>query len=202
MIPAREGSKRLPGKNVRRLAGHPLVVWSIMQAQQVQEIDKVVVSTDSDKIADIAAEYNCESIIRPLDLALDGTPVEQAIFHALYTVGLYDYVVLLQPTSPLRLPEDIQACIEMSEKAELVLSTCTERWFNWGRQLYDDWAPNGAVYVRKVQPWLQSREIDLYATENIVEYKMPPERSVDIDHELDFRIAEMLMGDRGDPHLL
>lgn len=205
IIPAREGSKHLPGKNMRVLAGHPLVAWSIMQALEVEEIDKVVVTTDSDAIAGIASAYHCESIIRPFDLCQDGTPVEQAILHVLYNVGLYDYVVLLQPTSPLRLPSDIKKCIEMSQAGwfgekpgewDLVLSTCKERWFNWGRAIYEDFAPNGAVYVRKTAQWLQSREIDLYATEHIVEYPMPAERSVDIDHELDFRIAQMLMEER------
>jgi CMP-N,N'-diacetyllegionaminic acid synthase len=111
-VPARGGSKGLPGKNVRPLLGLPLLVHSLRLADLCPEIDRTVVSTDSDEIARIAAEFGGEApFLRPPELALDETPMLPVVRHALAeldpTGNGYEFLLLLDPTSPARLPEDV-----------------------------------------------------------------------------------------------
>ncbi|NLF43472.1 MAG: acylneuraminate cytidylyltransferase family protein [Bacteroidales bacterium] len=113
IIPARGGSKGIPGKNIMDFCGKPLIAWSILQAQNTPEINKVYVSSDSDDILRIASNYGAETIVRPLDIAGDTDSSESAIEHALsvitYPVGL---VIMLQATSPLRKPDDLSKAIK------------------------------------------------------------------------------------------
>jgi N-acylneuraminate cytidylyltransferase len=117
LIPARGGSKGLPGKNIRPLAGLPLIAHSIQLARLCPEISRVVVSTDSQEIISVAQKYGAETpFVRPAELAADDTPMWPVIRHALQSVEersaqSYDYLVLLDPTSPGRLPEDIHGAI-------------------------------------------------------------------------------------------
>jgi len=118
IIPARSGSKGLPGKNIMPICGKPLVAWSIEQAKQSRYLDTVLVSTDSENIANIAHSYGAETpFLRPIQLATDtATSVETAI-HALDFCRVnqgktFDYLVLLEPTSPLREPQDIDNMLE------------------------------------------------------------------------------------------
>jgi CMP-N-acetylneuraminic acid synthetase len=113
IIPARGGSKGLPGKNIRPIGGKPLIAWSIEQARQSRYVDAVVVTTDSQDIADVALGCGAEvPFLRPEHLASDTASSVDTVLHALDyyrdTLGqTFDYVVLLEPTSPLREPDDI-----------------------------------------------------------------------------------------------
>jgi CMP-N,N'-diacetyllegionaminic acid synthase len=113
IIPARKGSKRLPGKNTMMFRGKPLVQWSIEQAKEAKYVSQVVVTSDDDKVLELAIRNHCDAIVRPFQLAADATPMNVVVEHvlSLYTC---DYVVLLQPTSPLRWCLDIDRCIEKS----------------------------------------------------------------------------------------
>lgn len=113
VIPARGGSKGLPGKNIRLFAGLPLIAHSILFSKLCPEISRVVVSTDSPEIADIARQFGAEvPFMRPSDLAQDDTPIWPVLRHALEAVEQqdgtqYEMLLLLDPTSPTRVPGDI-----------------------------------------------------------------------------------------------
>lgn len=118
IIPARGGSKGLPRKNIRILAGKPLIAWTIEQANCSKYIDKVIVSTEDEEIAEIAGKYEAEvPFLRPKELARDDSPTIDSLIHAINWFeekgNYFDIVVLLEPTSPLRDVEDIDKCIEM-----------------------------------------------------------------------------------------
>lgn len=119
IVPARGGSKGLPGKNIRNLCGKPLIAWTIEAAKSAKYLDTVVVTTDSLDIAAVAKEYGAEvPFIRPHELASDYTPTIDVVYHALkyYREALnqeFDYVVLLEPTSPLRENDDIDRMLEL-----------------------------------------------------------------------------------------
>ena len=118
VIPARQGSKGLPGKNIKLLDGKPLIAHSIISAQQSKYPGKIIVSTDDQKIMDVAKEYGAEiPFVRPLELATDSATSIDVLFHALSFYKEqgddFDLIILLQPTSPLRLPEDIDCAIDL-----------------------------------------------------------------------------------------
>jgi len=120
LIPARAGSKGIPNKNIRPLAGKPLIVYTIESALESQGLTDIVVSTDSEEIAEIALAADAEiPFIRPKELAQDETPTFPVVKHALDTLSdlgrEYDAVCLLQPTNPLRSPIDINTCIDILE---------------------------------------------------------------------------------------
>jgi CMP-N,N'-diacetyllegionaminic acid synthase len=118
IIPARHGSKGIPGKNVRLLAGKPLIVWSIETARQSRYVDELVVSTDSEEIASIARMHGvCVPFLRPTELATDTAPTFVVVKHALDFYRerygrTFDLVVLIEPTSPLREDDDIDRMLE------------------------------------------------------------------------------------------
>jgi N-acylneuraminate cytidylyltransferase len=112
VILARGGSKGLPRKNVRDLAGKPPIAWTIEAGQEAEYLDRLILSSDDDEIMAVAKEYGCEVPFRGPDvLAEDDTSSMDALLHALDQVETYDYVVLLQPTSPLRTADDIDSTI-------------------------------------------------------------------------------------------
>ncbi len=117
LIPARGGSKGLPLKNIKPLLGKPLIAWSIEQAKACKYIDRVVVSTDDNAIAKIAVEYGAEvPFLRPAHLATDTASSIDAVIHAIKFFekegSVFDFLVLLEPTSPLRDSEDIDKALE------------------------------------------------------------------------------------------
>lgn len=226
LIPARGGSKGLPGKNIRLLYGKPLIAWTIEAALASRRIDRVIVSTDEEAIA--AAGRSCGAevpFLRPSHLAQDDS---LAIDNYLYTVHRLqqefhlkeDAFVVLQPTSPLRRPEDIDAAVDLfiQNKADSVISvtelshpiawTKTIRpdgtlrdYFDTeevvkNRQAYQPvYIPNGAVFVLRYS--LLKRNYTYYS-EKTYPYIMPPERSVDIDTLFDFELAEYVLGKKQD----
>lgn len=224
VIPARGGSKRLPMKNLLNLLGKPLIVWSIESAINSKYLDKVVVSTDDLKIADISKKAGAiVPFIRPSELATDTASTIDVILHLLNFIELnkenYDYIVLLQPTSPLRNSSDIDNaimfCIE--KDADSIISVCeTVHSPLWANTLPSDlsmrdflkpdivnkrsqdlpiyYRLNGAIYIVKTE--LIKKEKTFFTQSNSYAFIMPKERSIDIDTELDFLIAETIINYR------
>src|SRR3989344_6503334 len=116
IIPARGGSKTIPQKNITLLAGKPLIFHTIEAGKKSTYIDKLVVSTDSSTIAELASQSGTEVIIRPASLAADNSSTVDAVLHVLDTLGRmgqsFDIILLLEPTSPLRKESDIDAALE------------------------------------------------------------------------------------------
>jgi len=218
VIPARGGSKGLPNKNILELVGKPLIAWSIEAASDSKYIDRLIISTDSKEIADVAIKYNCEvPFMRPPELATDDANSNDVILHALDKLEHpYDIVILLQPTSPLRKSKDIDQALEFMQKnnVSVVVSVCSSNkplyWhFTLGtdgnlKPLYNDklfytnrqelpltYIPNGALYIAKTD-YFRSKKT--FYTGSTFAYLMPPERSVDIDNRIDFYTAEAIIG--------
>jgi len=217
LIPARGGSKGLPGKNIRPLHGKPLIGWSIEAARASRHVTRVVVSSDDEAILAVARAGGAETpFVRPKSLAQDDTPGIDVVLHALDILPGFDWVVLLQPTSPLRTAGDIDAAIERCFEADApacvsVCETGASPWWMFSldaggrmrsflpseqrparrQDLPALYALNGALYVARVD-WL--RQTRSFLTEETLAHVMPPERSVDIDTLFDFRLAECLLG--------
>jgi len=221
IVPARGGSKRLPGKNIKRLHGKPLIQWAIESASGIAEISRVIVSTDCSEIADIAARSGAEvPFLRPEELASDTSSSTDVIKHALRHYEAqgehFDYVLLLQPTSPIRNAQHTQGAIELlkEKQADAVVSVCecdhSPLWSNTlpddqsmdgfirpelkntrSQDLPDYFRLNGAIYITKVSRFFE--ENSLFLSSNIYAYVMDGESSVDIDHELDFLLAETIL---------
>ena len=218
IILARGGSKRLLKKNILDFGGKPLIAWSIEAASDSKYIDRLIISTDSKEIADVAIKYNCEvPFMRPPELATDDANSNDVILHALDKLEYpYDIVMLLQPTSPLRKSKDIDQALEFMQKnnVSVVVSVCSSNkplyWhFTLGtdgnlKPLYKDklfytnrqelpltYIPNGALYIAKTDYY---RSKKTFYTGSTFAYLMPPERSVDIDNRIDFYTAEAIIG--------
>ncbi len=214
VIPARGGSKGVPRKNVRLLAGKSLIEWAIEQAEQSRYIDNIIVSSEDEEICQVAKQLGAEvPFVRPVELASDTASGVDVLCHAVEnTVENYDYVVLLQPTSPLRESSDIdraiEYCIEQAVTSVVSVAEATKSPY-WMYQMKEgggltpfvenaasnrqelpqSYALNGAVYVLEVAGLLASRKI---LDEQTLGYVMPAERSYDIDTETDFLICEFL----------
>lgn len=220
VIPARGGSKGVPRKNIRYLAGKPLIAWTIEAAKKSCYIDRVMLSSEDEEIARIAQEWGCEvPFRRPPELATDETPGIAPILHALQMLPSYDYVVVLQPTSPLRDSSDIDTCIErcVLEEASSCISV-TEAddspylmyFVSDGGQmkkvLRNEELParrqdlpkvfmlNGAVYVVQSK-FLESRKT--FIGDDTIAFIMPKERSLDIDTEADLVRADYIIQKKG-----
>ncbi len=220
IILARGGSKGIPGKNIRSLAGKPLLVHTIEQALAARITNPVSVSTDDEEIASIAARVGASVIPRPAELAADEATSEAALLHALETWrtdGLNpDCVVFLQCTSPIRRPEDIDAAVTQlfQNEVDSLLSVAPSHRFLWTqdedgsprsinfdyahRQRRQDLPPqyveNGSIYAFK--PWVLEQEKNrLGGTLDL--YIMPQESGMEIDSLLDFELVEYVMQTRG-----
>lgn len=218
LIPARGGSKGIPRKNIREMAGKPLIAWTIDAARACGGIDAVVVSTEDEEIAAVSSAAGAEvPFLRPAALAADETPGIDPVLHALEMLPQYDAVLLLQATSPLRTTADIEGLLALAEMrgAPAVVSVCEPEdhpdWMyhlNGAGQLKplfpasdvtrrQDLPPvyslNGAMYFARTD-WLRAHRG--FLGPETLGYPMPADRSVDIDGPLDWRIAEMLLRDR------
>lgn len=223
IIPARGGSKSLPHKNIRLLNGKPLIYYTIAAAKKSKYLQRLLVSTEDNQIAEIARGYGAEVIDRPKALAQDDTPsrpVYQHVISHLEEIENYrsDIIVALQPTSPCRLVEDIDGAIEMFLKTDCdsVVGVCeTEHspyWTfilernrlkpvlpGWEKIYQRQLAPktyrlNGAVYVIHRDVIMEHKKGVMGS--NIRPFIMPLERSVDIDSELDLKLTELLIMER------
>ncbi len=220
IIPARGGSKGLPGKNIRLLADKPLIVHSIVAAQKSKFKGTILVSTDDNAIAAIAKQADAEvPFIRPDELSTDSATTIDVIFHALNFYREqnknFDLIILLQPTSPLRTAEDIDNAVQcmLDKHADAVVSVCEAEhhplWANTlpengsmknfirkdikgknRQQLPKYYRLNGAVYISSIAT-LEKHKTFIHDT--TFSTQMPIERSVDIDNEIDFKLAEVLM---------
>ena len=224
IIPARGGSKGIPGKNVRMLCGKPLIAHTIEAAAACKSIDRIVVSTDDEEIARVAREFNAEiPFMRPSELARDNSIALDAYIYTIDRLnnefgGDYREFAVLLPTSPLRIPEDIDNAIELyhRKKADSVLTFAEmshppvwamkinrdgtiHSYFDLelgikNRQELDiGYMPNGSIYVFKYA--LLKDKYTIYSDKTYA-YIMPQERSVDIDTEMDLLFAEFLMKSR------
>lgn len=215
LILARGGSKGIPRKNIRELCGKPLIAWSIEAALNADFVDKVVVSTDDEEIAEIALMYGAEvPFMRPAKLAQDDTPSMAPVLHVLEKLPKFDRIILLQPTSPLRTSADIDGIVKLSKEyqAPAAVSICESskhpNWmFYYGKDrtlspfmdssiatrrqdLHKVYALNGALYLAETD-WI--KENHSFLSPETIGYLMPQERSADIDTLLDWEWIEFLI---------
>lgn len=223
---ARGGSKGLPGKNIRPLAGKPLIAWSIEHALAVKRIERVIVSTDSEEIAAVARVHGAEvPFIRPAELARDDSPEWLAWRHALNYLQETDGVlptamVSVPATAPLRSSIDIESCLDEFEKgdADIVITVSDAHrspYFNMVKTNEDGTVglvipPRSVIARRQDVPVVYDMATVAYIarpefilTKNAVfegrvrAVKVPMERAVDIDTLLDFQMAEYFLSIRG-----
>jgi N-acylneuraminate cytidylyltransferase len=225
LICARGGSKGVVGKNIRPLGGVPLIGWAIRSAQGVERISRVIVSTDSEEIAQVATEYGAEvPFMRPAELARDDSPEWLVWRHALAYLedqgedGL-EGLVVVPATAPLRDVQDIESCLDEYEKGGVdVVITISDAhrspYFNMvvnNKEGYCSLAvpQDEAITRRQDAPVVHDMSTVAYVVrpqfvhdnsglfDGLVRgVYVPPERALDIDTLLDFRIAECLIADR------
>lgn len=219
IIPARSGSKGLKDKNIRALVGKPLLAYTIQAAQDSGIFDEIMVSTDSEKYAEIAREWGANvpflrSVRQSSDTASSWDVVKEVLERYVGMGKEYDSFCLLQPTSPLRSVDDIRKAYEIFlNSAIAVISLCEvehspllcnrlpegnslkgfiQKGDNKQRQAAGKfYRINGAIYFVKINEFYKD---DFLYREGSYGYIMPKERSIDIDTELDFRLAETMMG--------
>ncbi|QSZ40739.1 acylneuraminate cytidylyltransferase family protein [Sulfurimonas aquatica] len=220
IIPARGGSKRLPNKNILPLQGKPLIEWSLEEAQKSKYIDTTIVSSDSKSILDVVSKFAPNMAFkRPSELAQDETRSIDVVINALEFYKEYEYVILLQPTSPLRDVKDIDGAIEhfFKNKATSVIGVCeVEHSPLWSNTLdetlsmdefLDDkynnsrsqdlplyYRINGAFYMSNTESIKENETF--FVKQNIYAYIMSQEHSADIDTKLDFIVADALLRER------
>ena len=225
LICARGGSKGLPGKNIRPLAGRPLIAWAIDQAKAVKRVNRVIVSTDSRDIADAAKRAGAEvPFMRPPELAQDHSPEWLVWRHALNFLkedeGVFpDALMVVPATAPLRAVDDLDQCLDLYEKGDVdVVVTVTDAhrspYFNMVRTNEDGTV---SLVVPPAGPLVRRQDVPIVYDMTTVAYvarpqfvldrtstfegrvravHVPAERALDIDTDLDFRIAESLMSRR------
>ena len=222
IIPARGGSKGVPKKNIKLLAGKPLILWTIEAAKEAEKIDRIILSTDDDEIANTCRSTGIEiPFMRPKELAQNDS---MAIDNYIYTIERlnrksdhkYEEFVVLLPTVPLRVSYDIDKAIALffqNDANSIISCTKLHHPLEWMMSINNDgiiqrsndtgikkmmnrqeskyvYIPNGGVYVFKYGPLKKTKS---YYSEKTYAYIMPSERSVDIDTEFDFKLAEFLL---------
>lgn len=220
VIPARTGSKRLPAKNTMPLGGRPLIEWTISAAIESECFDEIVVSSDGDEILALALGLGVQAQKRPDVLASDTAKSVDVVAHVIdvyaATERLFDAVMLLQPTSPLRTAKDILAAVELfvSRNASSVVSMSpVDHSPLWSCQLRDDrglesfysslrmlparsqdlpdfYRLNGAIYLARTIDFIRNQT---FFCDPGVAYIMPSARSVDVDDRVDFLVCQSLL---------
>ncbi len=219
IIPARGGSKGLPRKNIMLLDGKPLIAYTIIVAKKSHIFDRIIVSTDNNEIAEIAKKYGAEvPFIRPTELATDKADSMDVVIHALKWFKekgkKFDYIMKLQPTSPLRTVQDLiksmELIIEKDGDSVISVSEC-EHHPLWSNKLDPDlkmsnfidedikgknrqelpkyYRVNGVIFISKVDTLLNTT--DWYGEKSYA-YIMDSKRALDIDSEIDFYLAELM----------
>lgn len=229
VIPARGGSKGLPGKNIRPLCGKPLIAWTIEQAEACSLIDTIFVSTDSPEIAAVSEQYGVPvPFLRPAALSTDTATSVDVLLHVLACLEVeqkyFDYIILLEPTSPLRRSEDITealAALASSEKAESIVGVCKTEGQNpaflvtlsqgflrpFSGEFVDGVVPavrrqdaqdvyffEGSLYISLVSS-LKKRKS--FYHEKTLPWTVEKWQSFEIDDEYDFHIVESIMQYKG-----
>ena len=216
IIPARSGSKGLPDKNILDFCGKPLMVWSIEAAINSKCFDRVIVSTDSKKYGEIAIKYGAEVIYRSQNASSDTASMFEAVKELFNKINYkeYNYFVLLQPTSPLRTKQHIIDSIDLFEnnferintlvsvkrvenplilikpiEQDLSLKYFTDDYSNYARQKYEEYTPNGAINIAKIDFYLKEKQ---FLDKSGIAYIMDKASSVDIDDKFDFEYAKMV----------
>lgn len=221
MIPARGGSKGVPGKNLREVGGEPLIVHAVRTGEEAAHLDLVVVSTDDDEIARVATSAGARVLMRPSDLATDEAPVAPVLMHALTEAesdghGPFDVVVLLQPTSPLRSGAHVDAALQIlrdNVDADSVVSVCACEdmhpsrmyelpgdgtmaavWPEWERSPRQELPP---VYYRNGAIYVIRREVlmgdGLAIGRSPAPLVMPAQLLANVDDERDLIVADALI---------
>lgn len=219
IIPARGGSKGIPRKNIKILCGKPLIEWTVAAAKKSRFIDRLVVSTEDEEIASIARSLGVDvPFLRPTELAQDETPGIDPVLHAISRLPHYDWVMLLQPTSPMRSVDDIDGvwafCQEHRAPSSLSVSEVSKHPFLMyekveGHKLIpfiegkegiarrQDFPPafavNGAIYLARTD-WLVAK--NSFIGPETLGYEMPVERSLDVDTIQDWDLATILMKEK------
>jgi len=216
VIPARAGSKGLPGKNLRKAGDLSLLARAVLAATGSGRFDRVIVTTDSGEIAKEARKYHAEVVMRPAALSQDNSKTIDAVEHALRKTAIVKGVcVLLQATSPLRTAADVQAALDLWQQVMagcvIAMTECehhpykifirSKAGLSPVRSLCDMEMPrqelpsalrvNGAIYINKIENLLHEKRFFL---EPIIPYIMPAERSLDIDSMADLQMANTLLG--------
>ncbi len=218
LIPARGGSKGIKDKNIVLLKGKPLIQYSIDAAKNSKYIDRIIVSTDSKKIAEVAKSLGAEvPFLRPVELASDNSKTIEVVLHAVHWLednqSSYDALVLLQPTQPLRTSGDIDDAIEkyLNNGENSLVSVCKvsdnpilirtiddsgllvnllDRNSTIRRQdMPEYYKVNGAIYINKIE----NLKVETSFNDNTVPYIMREDHSVDIDDISDLDMAEWIM---------
>ena len=216
LIPAKGCSSRFARKNIRYLGDKPLLAWAAEAARESGVIDRLILSTEDQKVADIAETFGIEvPFLRPKELANDPAGVSDTALHAIAQLEAlgeyYKTLVILLPTCPLRTAEDIQAAYQLflqknrpflmsvsefshtplaalQQSADGTLDPFMPQYFGRkSQEMPPAYRPNGAIHVLDVEAFKRERS---YLAEPLVGYVMPRERSIDIDTEEDLRAAE------------
>lgn len=221
VITARGGSKGIPRKNLAICGGKPLIAWAIAAALGGRQVDRLVVSTDDVEIAAVAKQYGADvPFLRPSELAGDASPHVLAVQHAVRWLAehddeSYEYVALIQPTSPLILPEDVDGAVEaaLSHHADSVITVheakehpfytrvfaadgCLDYMMPDGlhvgrrQDLPRAYAQSGAVFVIRTEVMFAMNVLE---TERPYAYVIPGERALDIDEAWDLRLADLIL---------
>jgi len=213
VILARGGSKRLINKNILNLAGKPLIQWTIEAGLNSKYIDELIVSSDNKKILEISKEIGAKIQQRPIELSDDQTTSYQSIEYVINSIEKnYDYVILLQPTSPFRNEKHIDQSLELliSKKADGIISVCKSKYdksiiitlpkngdmsnfyenIHSNNKVEDYYQLNGAIYICKTEVLLNEKTF--FIKNNIFAYKMKNCESIDIDTKHDLEFANYL----------
>ncbi len=217
VIAARGGSKGIIRKNLKPLAGRPLLSWTIEAARRSAFLDSVILSSEDSEINELGSKLGCSvPFVRPPELALDDTPSDAVVKHAIdwceRSGKVYSWVLLLQPTSPFRSHQDIDDCIKQcleTNKTSMV-SVTESKGFYWTYKIDQEgsleelvqgvsprrrqdlpptYTLNGAIYLARMDVY---RERGTFIGPNTGAFVMPQKASIDIDSPLDFEIAEVI----------
>ena len=220
IVPARGGSKGIPGKNLYPLAGKPLIVHTIEQALAAQIVSEVIVSTDSDDISGVSIGAGATVIQRPVNISGDSASSESALLHVIDELAadpnrtLPEIIVFLQCTSPIRAKHDIDRAIELllSSGSDSVLSVVPNHRFLWTeteqgansinydfrnrprrQEMLPQYAENGSIYVFRTDKFMKSGN---RISGRVALYKMDERSAIDIDSLIDMQVAELFLLER------
>ena len=213
LIPARKGSKGLPGKNFKNFRGKPLIAWTIEAALESRVIDEIVISTNDEAIVEIASKYEVVVEVRPENLSTDETPASEVVRHVLSNRSNFENIFYLQPSSPLRNGEHIKnafrnfqvrnsaALISVRECQEYpewmlvadsdgLLSAYSQNSSSRRQEIPKRFYPNGAIYIYKIKELVAAKYV--FEKDKAFAFEMDFKSSIDIDTIEDFKLAEIL----------